>query len=118
MIDKDIERGKVIVNSEKSHVGAGRPPISHEKPFNSGIPEGGNETVPGGKVGKDGSMQRERRTQDGGDTALDQGEVAEPHGLQVERNLACRHPLRLRRATAVAHQFQKLGRHERRGLAG
>jgi hypothetical protein len=59
-IDKDIEIGKIFVNSEKPHVGTGRAPIGHEQSFSSGTAEGGNETVSGCKVGNGGSMQRER----------------------------------------------------------
>ncbi len=59
-IDKDIEIGKIFVNSEKSHVGTSRTPIGHEQSFSSGTAEGGNETVSGCKVGNGGSMQRER----------------------------------------------------------
>ena len=54
MIDKDIEIGKIFVNSEKSHVSAGRAPVGHEQSPNSSTTEGGNETVSGGKVGDSG----------------------------------------------------------------
>ena len=101
MIDKDIEIGKIFVNSEKSHVSAGRAPIGHEQSFNSSTTEGGNETVSGGKVGKSGSMQRERCAQQGGDAALDHRKVTEPDCMQLERNLAWRGSFRLLRG-AVA----------------
>ena len=48
MIDKDIEIGKIFINSEKSHVSAGRAPVGHEQSSNSSTTEGGNETVSGG----------------------------------------------------------------------
>ena len=60
MIDQEIEIGKIVINSEKFHVSAGRAPIGHQQPINSGIAEGGNETVPGGKISNHGSMQCER----------------------------------------------------------
>ena len=56
VIDEDIEIGKIFVNSEKSHVSAGRAPIGHEQSFNSSTTEGGNQTVSGGKVGDSGVM--------------------------------------------------------------
>ncbi len=116
MIDKDIEIGKIVVNSEKSHVGAGRAPIGHEQPFNSGTTEGGNETVPGGKVGNSGSMQRERRAQQGGNAALGRRKVTEPDCMQLERNLAWRGAFRLLRgavAVGIARESQKMRRHGR-----
>ncbi len=102
MIDKDIEIGKIVINSEKSHVGAGRAPIRHEQPLNSGAAEGGNETMPGGKVGDNGSMQRERRAQESGDAALDRGKVTQPDRLQLKRSLAWRGAFRFWRGVVAA----------------
>src|SRR5712664_4680091 len=105
IIDKDIEIGKIVINSEKSHLGAGRAPIHHEQSFNSGTTEGGNETVSGSKVGNSGSMQRERRAQEGGNAAFGHGKVTEPYCIQLERNLARRDSFRLLRnrvATSTA----------------
>ena len=101
MIDEDIEIGKIVINSEKSHVGAGRAPIRHEQPLNSGAAEGGNETVPGGKVGDNGSMQRERRAQKRGDAALDHGKVTQPDRLQLKRSLTRRYAFRFWRGTVA-----------------
>ena len=101
MIDKDIEIGKIFVNSEKSHVSAGRAPIDHEQSFNSGITEGGNETVSGCKVGNSGSMQRERCAQQSGNAALYHRKITEPDCVQLDRNLAWRGSFRLLRS-AVA----------------
>lgn len=85
MINKDIEISEIVVNSEKSHVGAGRTPISHEQSFDSGITQRGNETVPDGKVGNSGSMQRERRAQKGGNAAFARRKVPEPDASQFKR---------------------------------
>ena len=101
MIDEDIEIGKIFVDSKKSHVRAGRAPIGHEQPFNSGTTEGSNETVSGGKVGDRGVMQRERRAQQGRDAALDCSKVTEPDGMQLERNLAWRGSFRLLQAVVA-----------------
>src|ERR1700704_2921735 len=101
MIDEDIEIGKIFVNSEKSHVSAGRAPIGHEQSFNSSTTEGGNETVSGCEVGNSGSMQRERRAEQGGNTALDHSKVTEPDCMQLDRNIAWRGSFRLLRS-AVA----------------
>jgi hypothetical protein len=102
LIDKDIEIGKIVINSEQSHAGAGRAPIGHEQPFNSSTAEGGHEAVPGGEIGNSGSMQRERRAQQGWNAAFDHRIVTEPDCVQLERNRAWRHALRLwRGAIAV-----------------
>src|ERR1700730_18086850 len=104
-IDKDIEIGKIFVNSEKSHVSAGRAPIGHEQSFSSSTEEGGNETVSDCKVGNSGSMQRERCAQQGRNAALDHRKVTEPDCMQFERNLAWRGSFRLLRiavATSIA----------------
>ena len=117
MIDEDIEIGKIVINSEKSHVGAGRAPIRHEQPFNSGAAEGGNETVPGGKVGDNGSMQRERRAQKRGDATLDHGKVTQPDRVQLKRGLAWRGAFRFRRGeVAIGIRSQELRRDERRSF--
>jgi hypothetical protein len=121
MIDKDIEFGKIFVNSEKSHVGAGRAPIGHEQLFNSGATEGGNETVSGGKVGNSGSMQRERWAQQGGNAALDHSKVTEPDCTQLQRNPAWRGAFRLLRsagAIGIGRQSQKMRRYGRGGFSG
>ena len=122
MINKDIEIGKIVINSEKPHVGAGRAPIGHEQPFNSGSAEGGNETVPGGEIGNHGSMQRERSAQESGDAALDHGKVTQPDRMQLERNLArCGSFQLLRGAVAIGIEPQKLppdGRRRFDGLHG
>src|SRR5258708_4498913 len=101
MIDEDIENGKIFVNSETSHVRAGRAPIGHEQSFNSGITQGGNETMSCGKVGNGGAMQRERRAQQGGHAAVGYRKVTEADGRQFERNLAWRGAFRLLRAVAA-----------------
>ena len=105
MIDKDIEIGKIFVNSEKSHFSAGRAPIGHEQSLNSSIAERGNEAVSGGKIGNSGAMQRERCAQQGGDAALDHRKVTEPDCLQFERNLAWRDSFRLLRGVAATHRL-------------
>ena len=87
-IDQDIEVGKVVINTEKSHIGAGRAPIGHEQPLRSSAAQGGNETVPTGKIGDRASMQRKRSAQQGGNAGFDQGKVAEPDSIQFERDLA------------------------------
>ena len=101
-IDKDIEIGKIFVNSEKSHVSAGRAPIGHEQSLNSSTAERGNEAVSGCKIGNSGSMQRERCAQQGGNAALDDRKVMEPHCMQFERNRAWRGAFRLLRGAIVA----------------
>src|SRR5216684_9147837 len=101
MIDKDIEIGKIFINSEKSHLGAGRAPVGHEQSSNSSITERGNETVSGGKIGDSGSMQRERCAQQGGDAALGHRKVTEPDCMQLERNLAWRGSFRLLRGVVA-----------------
>ncbi|HTE96025.1 MAG TPA: hypothetical protein VK678_21355 [Bradyrhizobium sp.] len=116
MIDQDIEIGEIVVNSEKSHLGAGRAPIDHEQSFNSSTTEGGNETVPDGKVGNGSAMQRERCAQQGGNAAFDHGKVTELDGMQPERNLAWRGSFRLLPdvvGIGIARQSQKLRRHGR-----
>ena len=97
MIDKDIEIGKIFINSEKSHFGAGRTPVGHEQSPSSSITERGNETVSGGKIGDSGSMQRERCAQQGRDAALGHRKVTQPDCMQLERNLAWRGSFRLLR---------------------
>ncbi len=101
MIDKDVEIGEVVVDPAKSHVGAGRAPVDHEQPFDSGITEGGNEAVPDGKIGHDGSMQRQRRAQQGRNAAVGQRIVAQPDGMQIERYPARRSAFRLLRGTVA-----------------
>ncbi|HMI12220.1 MAG TPA: hypothetical protein VK567_11595, partial [Bradyrhizobium sp.] len=111
MIDQDIEIGEIVINAEKSHLGAGRAPIDHEQSFNSGPTESGNKTVPGGKVGNSSSMQRERRAQEGGNAAFDHGKVTELDGMQFERNLARSGSFRLLPgvvAIGFARESQKL----------
>src|SRR4029453_639804 len=100
MIDKDIEIGKIFINSEKSHVGAGRAPVGHEQSSNSSITEGGDETVSGGKIGNNGSMQRERGAEQGGDAASGGRKVTQPDCLTLERNPAWRGFFRVFRAAA------------------
>ena len=97
MIDKDIEIGKIFINPEKSHFGAGRAPVGHEQSSNSAITQRGNETVSGGKIGNSGSMQRERCAEQGGDAALGHRQITQPDCLQLERNLAWRGSFRLLR---------------------
>src|SRR5712664_3787716 len=121
MIDQDIETGKIVVNAEKSHLGAGRAPIDHEQSFNSGTTEGGNKTVPGGKVGNNSAMQRERRAQEGGNAAFDGGKVTELDGMQLERNLARRGSFRLVPGVVAidfARESQTLRRYGRRRFTG
>src|SRR5882724_5152239 len=120
MIDKDIEIGKIFINSKKSHFGAGRAPVGHEQSSNSSITERGNETVSGGKIGNSGSMQRERRAQQGGDAVLGHRKVTQPDGLQLERNLAWRGSFRLPRSVvaSIARGSQKLRGQGRRNLTG
>src|ERR1700716_56032 len=101
MIDKDIEIGKIFIDSEKSHVSAGRAPIGHEQSFNSSPTEGSNETVSGCKVGNSGSMQRERWAQQGGNAALDHSKVTKPDCTQFQRNPAWRGSFRLLRRTGA-----------------
>jgi hypothetical protein len=101
MIDKDIEIGKIFIDFEKSHFGAGRAPVGHEQSSNSSITEGGDETVSGGKIGNNGSMQRERGAEQGGDTALAHREVTQPDCPQLERNLAWRGSFRLLRGVVA-----------------
>ncbi len=101
MIDKDIEIGKIFINSEKSHFGAGRAPVGHEQSSNSSITEGGDETVSGGKIGNNGSMQRERGAEQGGDAASGRRKVTQPDCLQLERNLAWRGSFRLLRGVVA-----------------
>ena len=111
MIDKDIEIGKVVINSEKSHVGTGRAPIGHEQPFNSFAAEGSNKTVTGSKVGNSGSMQRERCAQEGGNPAFDYSKITKPDCMQLKRNLAGRGAFRLLQGTvAVSIKPQELRR--------
>ncbi len=102
MIDEDIENGKVFVNSETSHFNAGRAPIGHQQSFDSGTTEGGNETVSCGQVGNSGSMQRERRAQQGRNAAFGRRKVTEADGTQFERNLAWRGSFRLFRGMIAA----------------
>jgi hypothetical protein len=97
MVDKDIEIGKIFINSEKSHFGAGRAPVGHEQSASSSITERGNKTVSGGKIGDSGSMQRERCAQQGRDAALGHRIVTQPDCMQLERNLAWRGSFRLLR---------------------
>src|SRR6266481_7874280 len=121
MIDKDIEIGKIFINSEKSHFSAGRAPVGHEQSSNSSITERGNETVSGGKIGNRGSMQRERRAQQGGDVALVHREVTQPDCLQLERNPAWRGSFRLLRgvvAIRIPRESQKKRRPGRRNFPG
>ena len=121
MIDEHIEIGQIFVNSERSHVGAGRAPIGHEQSFNSSASEGANETVSGRKVGHGGAMQRERRAQQGRDAALGRREVTKPHGMQLQRNLPWRGAFRLlcgAGIVSVGREFQQLRRHRRGGFSG
>jgi hypothetical protein len=101
MIDKDIEIGKIFIDSEKSHFGAGRAPVGHEQSSNSSTTEGGNETVSGYKVGNSGSVQRERCAQQGRDAALGDRKVTEQDCLPLERNLAWRGSFRLPRGVVA-----------------
>ncbi len=101
MIDKDIEVGKIFINSEKSHFGAGRAPVGHEQSSNSSITQRGNETMSGGKIGNSGSMQRERCAEQGGNAALGHREVTQPDCLQLERNLTWRGSFGLPRGVAA-----------------
>ena len=101
MIDEHIEIGKIFVNSEKSHISAGRSPIDHEQSLNSSTTEGGNETVSDCKVGNSGSMQRERCAQQGGDAALGHRKVTEADCMQLERNRAWRDSFRLLRGVVA-----------------
>ena len=117
MIDEDVELGEIVVNAEKSHIGARRAPVGHEQPFNSGAAEGGNQTVPCGKIGHHGAMQRLRRAQQRRNAALGHGEVAQPDGVQLERDLAGRRAFRLLRGAVVigiVRESQKMRRHRRR----
>jgi hypothetical protein len=121
MIDEDIEIGKIFVNSEKSHVSAGRAPIGQEQSFNSSTTEGGNETVSRDKVGNCGVMQRERRAQQGGDAALGHRKVTEADCMQLERNRAGRGSFRLLRgviAISIAWESQKMRSYRRRSFSG
>ena len=114
MIDKDIERGEIVINAEKSHLRARRAPVGHEKASNSGATEGGNQAVPCGKIGHHSAMQRLRRAQKRRNTALGHGKVAQPDGVQLERNLAGRGGFRLLRDTVAigtAREPQKMRRH-------
>src|SRR4029453_12112915 len=101
MIDKEIEIGKIFINSEKSHVGAGRAPVGHEQSSNSSITEGGDETVSGGKIGNNGSMRRERGAEQGGGATSGRRKVTQPDCLQLERNLAWRGSFRLLRGVVA-----------------
>jgi hypothetical protein len=77
--------------------------------------------MPGGKVGNSGSMQRERRAQEGGNAAFDRGKVTELDGMQFERNLARRGAFRLLPGVVAidfARESQKLRRHGRRRFTG
>ena len=121
MIDKDIEIGKIFINSEKSHFSAGRAPVGHEQPSNSSITERGNETVSVGKIGNRGSMQRKRRAEQGRDAALGRRKVTQPDRPQLEGNLACRGSFRLLRGVAaisIAREPQKKRRPGRRKFTG
>src|SRR6266404_4177198 len=101
MIDKDIEIGKIFINSEKSHFGVGRAPVGHEQSCNSSITQRGNETVSGGKIGNSGSMQCERCAQHGGDPALGHRKVTQSDCPQLKRDLAWRSSVRLLRDVAA-----------------
>ena len=121
MIDKDVEVGKIFVDTEKSHVGAGGAPIGHEELFNSSSTERRDETVSGCEIGNSGAMQRERRAQQGGNAALDHGKVAKPHGVQLQRHFAWRGSFRLLRSPAVdsiGRESQKMRRDGRSGFSG
>ena len=64
----------------------------------------------GGKIGNNGSMQRERCAQQGGDPGLGHHKVTQPDCLQLERNLAWRGSFRLFRdavAISIARESQK-----------
>src|SRR5258708_33651782 len=93
MIDKDIEIGKIFINSEKSHFSAGRAPVGHEQSSNSSITERGNETVSGGKIGNRGSMQRERRAQQGRDLALGHPYSTQPGCAPLQRKPSRQRPV-------------------------
>ena len=95
LIDKDIEIGKIVVDSEISHLRTGRAPIGHEQSFNSGTAKRGDETVSGGQVGDSGSMQRKRRTQQRWNAAVGYREVPQPNAAQLERNPVRRGAFRL-----------------------
>ena len=121
MIDEDIENGEIFVNSEISHFNAGRAPIGHEQSTYSGTTEGGNETVSGCKVGNSGSMQRERRAQQGGNAAVDHSKVTEPDCTQFQRNPAWRGSFRLLRsagAIRIGRQSQQMRSDGRGGFCG
>ena len=102
MIDEDIENGEVFVNSETSHVNAGRAPIGHQQPFNSGTTERGDETVSWGEVRDSRAVQRERRAQQGWNAALGHRKVTQADGTQFECNPAWRGPFRLLRGVLAA----------------
>ena len=102
MIDKDVERGEIVVDAEKSHIRARRTPVGHEQPSNSGVSEGGNKAVPRGKIGDDGAMQRLRRAQERRNAAVGQRKVAQPDGIQLERNLAGRSAFGLLRGAVAS----------------
>jgi len=87
-VDKNVQVGKIIVDSKKSPVGAGRTPIGHEQPLDSGIAEGGDEAVPGGEVGHGAAMQPRTACTARWARRCRLGEVAEPHRSQVERDPA------------------------------
>src|SRR5258705_1138067 len=121
MVDKDIEIGKIFINSEKSHFGAGRAPVGHEQSSNSSVTERGNETVSGSKIGNGRPMQRERCAEQGGDAALGRRKVPQPDCLQLERNLAWRSSFRLLRGAAairIAGKSQKKCCPGRRNFTG
>jgi len=93
-------------------------PIGHEQSFDSSIPESGNETMAGRKVGNNGSMDRKQRAQKGANAVSGHAIVAEPHCMQVERNLAWRGSFRLVRGAVIGIRSEKMGRKGRCQFTG
>jgi hypothetical protein len=97
----------------------GRTPIGHQQPINPGITEGGNETVPGGKIGNHSPVQRKRGAQESGNAAFGHGEVTQPDRMQLKRNLARRGSFRLLRgAVGAGIESQELRRNGRCSFSG
>jgi hypothetical protein len=121
MIDKHIERGQILVNAERPHVGAGRAPIGHEQPFNSSATKGLDEAVSRREVRHGRDMQRQRGAEQGRGAILGGRKVAEPHAVQFQRNLSRRGAFRLLCSAGIVgagREFQQLRRHRRGGFNG
>jgi hypothetical protein len=91
MIDQNIEIGKIVINSEKSHLGAGQPIYMNSRSIPA--PEGGNEGLCPAAGRQQRLHARERCAQQGRTFAT--MVKSEPDRIQLERNLARRGSFRL-----------------------